>query len=74
MSLLALHSVVTLSLLAAAASGQQGKTPEARPVTDADRTAILTTLGLKGDPRGQVMNECDELWLLSFCRWSSVAG
>lgn len=60
MSLLALHSIVTLSLLAAAASGQQGKTPEARPVTDADRTAILTTLGLKGDPRGQVMNECDE--------------
>ena len=57
----ALQATATIFLLAAAASGQQGRSAETRPVTDADRAAILETLGLKGDPRGQVMNECSEL-------------
>ena len=59
----ALQVAATICVLAAAACSQQGgpPAPEPRPVTDADRAAILTTLGLKGDPRGQVMNACGEL-------------
>ena len=62
----ALQAAATLCLLAAAAYSQQGRTPEARPVTDADRAAILAALGLTGDPRGQVMNACGELSIPQF--------
>jgi hypothetical protein len=51
----------TLFLLALAACRQQDGASEARALSDADRTAIFTTLGLKGDPQGQVTNECGEL-------------
>jgi hypothetical protein len=57
----AIQAAATLCLLAAAAFSGQGKTPDARPVTDADRAAILKTLGLTGGPQGQVRNECGEL-------------
>ena len=41
----------------------QGSQPatKANSLVDTDRAAILKTLGLKGNPRGQVMNECGEL-------------
>jgi hypothetical protein len=54
----ALHAAA-LCLLASVVSLSQGTT--AGPLTDADRAAILKTLGLKGNPKGQVMNACDEL-------------
>jgi len=57
----ALRAAATLFLLALAACRQQDGASEARPFSDADRAAIFTTLGLKGDPQGQVMNECGEL-------------
>jgi hypothetical protein len=52
-------AVVALCLVAAAATSQPA--PKAAPLTDADRAAILKTLGLKSNPKGQVMNECEEL-------------
>ena len=55
----ALHAAAALCLLASVASSQP--VTKAGPLTDADRAAILKTLGLKSNPRGQVMNECDEL-------------
>jgi hypothetical protein len=57
----ALQAGVTLLLLALAASSQPGGIFEAHAATDAERAAILTTLGLSSDPQGQVMNECGEL-------------
>lgn len=54
-----LQAAAVVCLLASTASSQQGA--QARQLTAADRSAILTTLGLKGNPRGQVMNECAEL-------------
>ena len=55
------------ALLAAAAIVLLTSTPNSQapgkaiPLADADRAAILKTLGLKSNPKGQVMNECDEL-------------
>jgi hypothetical protein len=57
----AFHIAATLCLIATTACSQQSGPPEARPFTDADRAAILATLGLKADPQGQVMNACSEL-------------
>ena len=53
-----LQAAAVVCLVASTASSQQGA--QARPLTAADHAAILTTLGLKGDPRGQVMNACGE--------------
>jgi hypothetical protein len=53
----ALHAAA-LCLLASVAHGQPAA--KAVPLTDADRAAVLKTLALKGNPRGQVMNECGD--------------
>jgi hypothetical protein len=52
--------------LALAGCSQEEMAPEARPLTEADRAAILTTLGLTGDSQGRVMNACGELALPQF--------
>jgi hypothetical protein len=52
---------VALFLLALDSCRQPGVAPEAGALSDADRTAILTTLGLSANPQGLVMNECGEL-------------
>jgi hypothetical protein len=56
-----IRAATTLLLIALTACSQQGPAPDAGPLTDADRAAILATLGLTADSRGQVMNECGEL-------------
>jgi hypothetical protein len=54
----ALHAAA-LCLLVSGTTATQA--PTAGSLTDADRAGILKTLGLKSNPRGQVMNACDEL-------------
>jgi len=54
-----LQAAAVVCLLASVASSQP--VTKAGALTDADRAAILKPLGLKGNPRGQVMNECAEL-------------
>jgi hypothetical protein len=55
----ALHAATAIALCASVATSQPAT--KAVPLTDADRAALLKTLGLKSNPRGQVMNECGEL-------------
>lgn len=47
-------------VLAFSSCSRPGVTSEAPAVTDADRAAILTTLGLSADQHGTVPNECGE--------------
>jgi len=56
-----LTATLALLSLALAAHAQQPVPPDARAVTDADRTAILGALRLSANANGQVMNECGEL-------------
>lgn len=52
-------AVALLALLCLACNGK-ATAPATAAFTDADRTAILQTLGLAADTAGQVMNECGE--------------
>ena len=54
-----LRAAAAFCLISSVASGQPVTTTG--HLTEVDRAAILTTLNLKGNPRGQVANECGEL-------------
>jgi hypothetical protein len=56
-----LAAAATLFGLVLAACSQQPAVSAPQILTDADRAAILSALGLSGNPQGQVMNECSEL-------------
>ena len=54
-------AAAALLSLTFAACDQQITAADARSLTEADRAAILGTLKLSADAKGQVMNECGEL-------------
>lgn len=56
-----LQVAVALLVIAVTACNQRGGASGPRALTDADRAAILSALGLSADPEGHVMNECGEL-------------
>ena len=55
-----LSNAAALIVLALGSCSRPGVTSEAPVVTDADRAAILKTLGLSADQQGLVPNECGE--------------
>ena len=61
-----LAAAATLLSLAIAACAPQAVTPDAGPLTDADRAAILGALRLSANEQGLVLNECGELSMPQF--------
>ena len=55
-----LSKAAALVVLALGSCSRPGVTSEAPAVTDADRAAVLKTLGLSADQQGLVPNECGE--------------
>ena len=55
-----LSKAIALIVLALGSRSRPGVTSDAPTVTNADRVAILKTLGLSADQVGTVPNECDE--------------